>query len=226
MKVRKIIRFIGGFLIFYFIYLGAYQWIINQSFAFEEKQCKKVNPLIIARKNTYLDSMRLLVAVGATDKYFELDQKYKDITRKYIDAQKKWLDEDSEFLSRWYMNIIVDKNTQDALRLQHSLYESKMKGSVLMLDMFKDAYENDGKDQKELYQKIVKNAEDSDNLSDQLTKKQDQIFKISQKSLRNRILRYPKPTCPQENYNIPDVDKELKELFDDTNSEPLPGITG
>lgn len=225
-KVKKILYWFVIFLIFYFIHLGSYQWIINQRFAFEEEQCKKVNPLIIARKNTYIESMRVFVAVGTTEKYFELDQKYKDITHKYIDAQKKWLDEDSEFLNRWYMNVIVDKNTQDALRLQHNLYESEMKGSVLILDMFKDAYENDGKNQKELYQKNIKNAEESNSLSDQLTNKQDQIFKISQKSLRNRILRLPKTTCAPENQNIPDVEKELNELFDDTNPEPIPGITG
>jgi len=208
---------------FYAIYVGFYQAIINERVAFEDEYCIKVNPLIIERKNIYIDSLKAM-KFGKTEEYLLLNEKYNQVSLDYIDEVKRWLDEDSDYLNKWLMRLIVDKNTQDALKIQHDLFESEMISSILMIDMFEDAFENDGRRRDEINQKLITNSDDMTYLSEQLTVKQKQIFNESQRSIRNRLLRSPKSTCPAENYNIPDVDREIKKIFDDAESVPLPGI--
>ncbi len=68
-----------------------YQQLINEGSVIADEQCLKVNPLIIARKNSYINSMKILQASGSAQDYWTETDKYLDISKKYILAEDSWL---------------------------------------------------------------------------------------------------------------------------------------
>ncbi len=209
---------------FYAIYVGFYQWVVTQRTAFEDEHCIKVNPLIIQKKNLYLDSMRALMVNSSEDKFIDINKEYTNTSLEYIEEEKSWLEKDVEFLNTWYLKFTAGKNILDGLEIQHKIYESDMRGSILMGDMFNDVFEDQGEKHIELLNKLEKNSIELNSLYKKLSEIQDLETKQKKNLIRNRFLYRAESKCPQENYDIPDVEKELEELFDDAESVPLPGI--
>jgi hypothetical protein len=108
--------------------------------------------------------------------------------------------------------------------LRHDIKENDVIGSILVIDMFNDFFENEEENQLEIYDKINKNVEDLDLLNEELETIDKEIERLSRKSFRNFFIRYPESKCPDENYDIPDVQKRLEEIFKDREPVSYPGI--
>lgn len=213
---------------FYVIYVGFYQWIFDKGNYLADQHCINVNPLIIARKNAYLDSMESLLVNYDTVSYMKYTDEYINHSLEYIEREKEWLEDNFEYLNKWYVKFFVNKNIQDTLWLDHKMYETDMNGSIIMVELFADLYEKDGLNQEKLSLKLAKNYNKYQDLEKQIEKKRQITKKLFKNNIRNKLMQIPITKCPAENYHIPDVDKEINKFKKNSEFEttPLPGIIG
>ena len=105
----------------------AYQRLVNEGSMIADKQCLKVNPLIIQRKNSYVKSMEIILAKGSEIDYMNELNKYMDISNKYVEEQKKWLQEEKAFMNRIDYKLFLPSQVQTANQLQFDSREAEMK---------------------------------------------------------------------------------------------------
>ncbi|OGK31377.1 hypothetical protein A3F29_01455 [Candidatus Roizmanbacteria bacterium RIFCSPHIGHO2_12_FULL_33_9] len=214
----------GIFLIFYAIYLGLYQSAINEKAALEEEHCVEINPLIIERKTVYLDSMSAILLEGDVQKYIDLTEEYEDTALDYIHKEKEWLEKDWFFLKNSLNRFVFDNHVMRGFELGHELSEADLRGTILIIDLFNDYFVNLGENQAEIQNKLKQHISNLDTLGIEIEKNKVEIDRASSQSIRNLFVRYPESKCPDENYDIPDVERELEEIFKDREPVSYPGV--
>lgn len=177
----------------------AYQRLMDESAVITDKQCMKVNPLIIKRKNSYIKSMKIVFAKGSEEDYMNELNNYMDISKKFIEEETNWLLEQERFMNRWDYNFFLPSEVKAAAQLQYTSREADMRGTQAIIDMYKTT---DLNRQKE-YTKIVI---DQTKIADEADKKSDILWKTKPKfDPRVRFVKVPPTKCPKKNFNIPDV---------------------
>jgi len=178
----------------------AYQRLVNEGSMIADKQCLKVNPLIIQRKNSYVKSMEIILAKGSEIDYMNELNKYMDISNKYVEEQKKWLQEEKAFMNRIDYKLFLPSQVQTANQLQFDSREAEMKSTVAINKMF--SFPNDLEKQKELYNEVVTETK----IANEANKKSDLLWKTKPKfDLRIRFIKFHPSKCSKENLNIPKV---------------------
>lgn len=205
MKQFKIIGLLTFFIVaIIFLYFGIsiyiYQQLVNEGSVIADKQCLNVNPLIIQRKNSYTETIRIAKANGSEKDYWKEQENYIDISRKYIKAQQTWLKEQNAFINRADYKLFIPKVIQKAGLLQYQSREADMKSTIAVTEMFKSL--KDTNKQKELVTIIVNEKKKQEEAEDKL----DKIWKSkSNFDIRVRFIRVPNTKCTKENLDIPEV---------------------
>lgn len=188
-------------------YLFLYQNIINERVKLEDEHCIVVNPLIIKRKELYLDSMRALVSkTGGLKAYQDINNQYIEASKKYITKEDKWLKEDLSMINNPLVMKLVNKEGYQGALLLHRIYELDFINTKIILKMFK---EKDQKEQDRLGKSITENTIELKKANNDY----DKISSVHNYRLVDRLIKVPPSKCPPENRNIPDVEKELEKIM-------------
>lgn len=203
-KLKKIGLFVL-FLLFAFIVTFCiptfkYQQLVNEGSIIADKQCLNVNPLIIQRKNSYTETIRIAKANGSEKDYWKEQENYLAISRKYIQAQKAWLKEQKAFMDRSDYKLFIPQVIQKAGILQYQSREADLNATIAVTEMFKSP--SDTNKQKELATIILNEKNKQEAAEAEL----DKIWKsTSNFDIRARFIRIPQTKCPKENLEIPEV---------------------
>ncbi len=180
-----------------------YQHLIDQDSIIADEQSLKVNPLIIQRKNSYINSMKIIQASGSADEYWTETNKYLDFSKKYIAAQKTWLFNQNTFMKRRDFAFFIPTYMRKAAQLQYDSREAGMKATSAIVVFF-ESYKNlDANQQKTLSNTILDETKKSNDADDAYNKLYDSSK--GKFDLRNYFTTVPQTTCPPENFNIPNV---------------------
>ena len=199
-SVRKLILFaVGFFLLFYLCFGLAYQNLINDASLIADKQCTNVNPLIIQRKNSYLNSMKIISDKGSADDYMRELKNYLEVSNKFIAAEKKWLNEEKAYMNRWDFRLILPANIQRLEQLEYISREADVKSTHALLDMMQTTDTN----KQKAYAKIVNNQV---NTIATVESESDHIYKEDPGiDWRLLFVKRPHSTCPMRYRQIPEV---------------------
>lgn len=177
-----------------------YQQLVNEGSIIADKQCLNVNPLIIQRKNSYSETIRIAKANGTEEEYWKEQNNYLSISKKYIQAQQLWLNEQKTFMNRADYKLFIPQVIQKAGLLQYESREADLKATIAVTDMFKSL--TDTNKQKELATIILNEKKKQEAAEAEL----DKMWKsTSNFDIRQRFIRVPKTKCPKENLEIPEV---------------------
>lgn len=177
-----------------------YQQLVNEGSVIADKQCLNVNPLIIQRKNSYTETIRIAKANGSEKDYWKEQERYLAISKKYIQAQQGWLREQKAFMNRADYKLFIPQIIQKAGILQYQSREADLKSTIAVTEMFRSL--TDTNKQKELATTILKEKKKQEMAEAEL----DQIWKSkSNFDIRARFIRVPQTKCPKENLEIPEV---------------------
>ena len=203
-KLKKLVVIISlsfiSLIIIFCLSTFKYQQLVNEGSIIADKQCLNVNPLIIQRKNSYTETIRIAKLNGSEKDYWKEQERYLTISKKYIQAQQAWLREQKAFMNRADYKFFIPKVIQEAGLLQYQSREADMKSTIAVTEMFKSL--TDTNRQKELVTIIMNEKKKQEAAEAEL----DKIWKSkSNFDIRVRFIRVPKTKCPKENLNIPEV---------------------
>lgn len=204
LKKVKIIVFavLLGFGLFVFS-TWKYQQLINEGSVIADEQCLKVNPLIIARKNSYINSMKILQASGTAEEYWTETDKYLAISKKFIEAENVWLTTQKDYMDSKDTITYVPAYIRSAGQLQFDSRVADVKATSGIVELF-ETYKNiDAAKQKTLSDTILTETKKSNDLNDEYSKVYDHPQRTF--DLRDYFTSVPQTKCPPENFNIPDV---------------------
>lgn len=193
------------FLLVLFItcYLVWYQHLINKGSAFADNQCLIVNPLIIARKNSYLDSLKIIQASGSAQQLLNNTKQYIAISKEFVNSQESWLEEEKAFISQWDYKLFMPSYLKNLANAQYISREADVKATRALIDLFNV---KDSKQQKELDQIVI----DQTLISKKADDEYYQIWNSPRDfglwySLVYIFVKVPETKCPPQNLNIPSI---------------------
>ncbi len=182
-------------------YIFKFQQIINEGSELADEHCIKVNPLIIDRKNKYLEQYNMMMTDSGTKEEFQkVFDDYFVISDKYQQEEGKWLPKQRAFLDGWLFNNIMPQFTKDAGKYQYEMYEAEYKSALYLSQLYKEL---DKEKQKELSDKSLSETAKSKESGDKYNDLWDR--EGNNGSWVYRFIKIPVPKCPKENYNIPDL---------------------
>lgn len=200
----KIVIFIGLFTLTLFaLSIWQLQVLVNKGSEIADEQCLKVNPLIIARKNSYIKSLKIIESSGSAKEYWEETEKYLAYSQKFIDAQSDWLEKQSEYMNRHAFNTFVSSYIRLAAKYQYDSREADVKSTMAVLRLFNEYDSLDTKGKNELVNEISAYVDKSV----ETDRKYYKLMSNPQKphELKEYFISIPKTKCPPENFRIPDV---------------------
>lgn len=181
-----------------------YQRLVNESFVLADNQCLTVNPLIIERKNSYIKSLEALKANNA-DEYIKETDSYYNISEKFVIAQKTWLDEQRLYMDRWDFQYFIPDYMKEAAQTQYKARDADKKSTEYLIDSF-EVYQLNESLSNELSAKAMEQVK----VRNEAEKKYDELFDVPRKlDWRTRFIKVPASKCPDENFDIPNVDDFL-----------------
>ncbi len=201
-----------------------FQQIIKEEVSLTDERCLKINPIVIERKKAYLSSMQAMVTSGK-EAFIEENKKYVNLLKRNVDVESDWSAKYKKLLNRWDFKLLIPPILQKTARLrwESHVYENETSKNMIALteSFFKDGNENNPK---------LKDA--SDNI--EILAKQRNDVEVELETLANDtslykdfripLMRAPKSKCPEENFNIPDVQKELEKIFTPEASPSIPPV--
>ena len=214
----KIIFFATVIILGWFIFsTWKYQQLINEGSVIADEQCLKVNPLIIARKNSYVNSMKILQASGSAEDYWTETDKYLAISKQYIEAENIWLATQKNYMDSKDTVAYIPAYIRNAGQLQYDSRVADVEATSGIVELFETYKTIDAAKQKTLSDTILTETKKSNDLNDEYTK----VYDYPQRTfdLRDYFTSVPQSKCPPENFNIPDV----QDLF---NPKSVPIYTG
>ena len=198
-----IISFILLFCLYHFVFLFLYQNVINQGSALADKQCLNVNPLIIARKESYIKSIQDIQETENIDGYLEESKNYIRISKEFIKTQNKWIEEQEALMSRWDYKLLMPAEIKELGKLQIRSRRADVKSSLTVLKLFEAIDEEDSQDLVEDIFKQTKIANEANEAYSRLWEKGKKPSWIDQ------FIKIPPSKCTEKNFNIPDVNEIL-----------------
>lgn len=206
MKKRLgIVKIVGLLLILVVLSFGAYiikyQLLVNEGSRLADQHCLVVNPLIIQRKQAYIDLIEITQI--NPNLYMEFNNKYLDYSKKYLTAEKQWLKTQDAFMNRWDVKWLVDKNIQAAGALQYKMYLADYQGTDALVKAFET---KDPREQERLMKIVAQTGNDAIKAQEAYVKAWDNK---PTGFVRNYLIKVPTSKCPAENFDFPDVTKAL-----------------
>jgi len=186
------------------LYVLLLQNTITERVRLEDERCIVVNPLVIKRKKLYLSSMKALFK--NTGQYSKINDEYIETSKLYHLEEEKWLKKDLDQLQNPLVKLLVNKDGFDGAILNHRIIELEYINSKLVTKLL----ETDEPTKLEnLNAEIDKNVEEGN----KATEAYDKLTKTTNLRFVDRLIRIPEQKCPPENYDIPDVWRELQKIM-------------
>lgn len=189
----------------YFIFsIFQYQQLVNEGSVLADNQCLRVNPIIINRKNIYIKSLQALKD-NNYDEYLKQTETYFKISDDYVSEQTKWLDAQKKYMSKWDFQYFNPPYIQTAAQYQYASRKADMDSTKLLMDSYNIAQLN-----KSLSEELAFKSMEKIKIRDDADKKYNDIWDNPGKlDWRTRFIKVPASKCPDENFNIPDVEDFL-----------------
>lgn len=177
-----------------------YQRLINEGSALADNQCLKVNPIIIERKEAYINSLTALKANDSVTYEQDTDH-YLDLSRKYVTEQTKWLGAEKAYIDRWDFQLFVPSDMKEMAITQFVSRAADTESTKALIEAFKV---------KDLSQSLMnehlKKSADQVKIRNEADDKYNELLNGPRKyDWRTTFITVPSSKCPKENYNIPDV---------------------
>lgn len=201
-----------------------FQQVVKEEASLNDERCLNINPVVIERKNAYLSSMQAMVTSGE-EAFIEENKKYVNLLKNNVTVESEWSLKYKKLLDRWDFKLLIPPILQKTARLrwESHVYENETSKNMIVLteSFFQDGDENDPK-LKEAGDNIKILTKQSGDVEAELeTLANDSSL---YKDFRISLMRIPESKCPDENYNIPDVQNELKKIFTPEASPPIPPL--
>lgn len=215
-RVRVMLPLIIIALILFSIYASLFQQLINEGSDLADEHCIKINPLIIDRKNMYLDQYSKM-ATGADSKLFATAlNNYRISARKYIDEEKLWLEKNKKFLSSATFNFIMPAIIKEAANYQYQMYEAQYLTSLYIEQAWD---EKDKNIQVELTNKVTSEVSRSNEMQDKYNKTWENG--VGKRGWMFNFIKVPASKCPDENYDIPVIPNPFEPQPEEVIAPPL-----
>lgn len=193
-----------------------YQRLVTESAVLEDNQCLTVNPLIIERKNSYIREIEAAKANNEDEFFKEIDN-YFDISKRLVTAQKTWLDDQKAYMDRWDFQYFIPDYMKEAALIQFAARNADMKSTQYLIDSYETSQIN-----KSLAKELGDKAMEQIKIRNAAEKKYDELFDTPRRlDWRSRFTTIPASKCPEENFDIPDVDDFLNPETPINTNSPL-----
>lgn len=181
-----------------------YQRLVNEGSVLADNQCLKVNPVIIDRKNSYIKSIQAL-----KDNDYKEYEKQTDIyfkaSKQYVSLQSDWLDTQKKYINRWDFQYFNPSYVKTAAKYQYDSRMADMESTKFLIDSYEVSQLN-----KSLSEELALKSMEKIKTRNDLDKKYSDIWDNPGKlDWRTRFIKVPASKCPDENFNIPDVEDFL-----------------
>ena len=188
-------------------YVAKYQQLMNEALKLSDQHCIVINPLIIQRKEAYIDSMRALKGTVNKNAYMSAQDSYLALSKEYLGLEKNWLDLQNDFLKRRDVQLLLEEDVRELMLWEYTMNRAEYEGTEAVVKLFTER--NEVK-QQDLTDTILRSTRET-----ALAKQRYNLVFTNAKreeNLRDLFIRIPDAECPEENYNIPDVNAELETL--------------
>lgn len=189
----------------YFVFtLFMYQQLVNKGSVLADNQCLKVNPLIIERKNSYIRQMEAAKANNPDEFFKEMDN-YYTISKRFVIAQKTWLDAQKQYMDRWDFQYFIPDYMKESAKTQFISRDADRQSTQYLIDSYEIYQIN-----QSIAQDLGNKAMEQIKIRNVAEKKYDETFDAPRKlDWRTRFIKVPASKCPDENFDIPNVDDFL-----------------
>lgn len=204
-KIIIIISFPAILALGYFIFsIFKYQSIVNEGSILADNQCLIVNPIIIDRKNSYIKSLQALKD-NNYEEYEKQTENYFKASKDYVSEQTKWLDTQKNYIDRWDFQYFNPSYVKNAAKYQYESRKADMESTKLLIDSYEVSQLN-----KSLSEELALKSVEKIKIRNDADKKYEEIWNNPGKlDWRTRFIKVPPSKCPDENFNIPDVEDFL-----------------
>lgn len=182
-------------------YIYTYQRLITEGSLLADEHCIKINPLIIARKNSYLEEMRLIQASASADELQKSLQDYLASSNSYLKEESIWLNKQRKYLDGKIYKLLIPSYIQSAAEDQYQMYEAEHKSSFYTSQVFTAT---DQEQQIDLMNKIIEEGSKSKDAGDRYNSAWER--NKGKTDWRFEFVKIPDSKCPAENFDIPNID--------------------
>jgi hypothetical protein len=191
----------------FIIYLTLYQRVIDEGFTLLDQHCIAINPLIIRRKQAYIDGIKTLQASGSAgmESYLAYQDQYLATAKEYVGLEKLWLNQQEAFMKRPDVAFLLEPTMQEAAKYQYDMYRSELEATEAVVKIFS---EKDTQKLSQLMETIARTDREQRIAQQGYDLRYGQL-KQAKKTFRDRFITIPTSQCPPESQQFPDVDKEL-----------------
>ena len=151
--------------------------------------------------------MKVLLASGSAEEYWAENDKYLDNSKKYIEAEKTWLIVQKTYMDSQDFKTYIPSYIQEAAKYQYESREAEMKSTSTIVELLENYKDIDAEKQKALSDTIMEETDKSNKAYDKYNKIYDE--NQGHMGLLNYFTIVPQSACPEENFNIPDVNEFL-----------------
>lgn len=218
-NIKYLIVFIVVIISFYLYKLNSLAIEGNKIF---EVRCTKVNPPLIAYKNSFIS---FTDALKTPNKYTDNEVKkffydYIEQMRSYVPEETKWLEINQKYLNRWDFKLIEPWYIKQAGEYQQKMYEGYRDDAKYMLEVY-----DSGGTNEELQAKFQEARDRRDEFSQKYFELFDRASEI--RDIRKIFSNVPVPSgCTEENITIPNTYGALDTKTPEPSSVPInPEIT-
>lgn len=208
-KLRVIIGSIVCLIVLFgfVLYLQLYQRVITEGFTLLDQHCIAINPLIIRRKQAYIDGMKTLQASGSAgmESYLAYQDQYLAAAKEYVGLEKLWLAQETAFMQRPDVDLLLDPTMKEAATYQTEMYQSELEATQAVIRMFT---EKDPGKQQRLMDTIARTDREQ-RLAQQGYDLRYGDLLARKVAFRDRFIQIPATQCPPESQEFPNVEKEL-----------------
>lgn len=187
---------------YFLLSLMMYQKLVNEGSIFADSQCLRVNPIIIERKNHYINSLEaaknndIAGYEGETTAYLER-------SKQYVEEQTKWMEAQHLYMNRWDFQFFLPGYMKQAAQYQYDSRKADVESTQFLIDAFEVAELNQPLSQ-ELGQKAVEQVKIRNEVEEKYNALWDNPGRLD---WRTRFIKVPESKCPDENFDFPDVEE-------------------
>jgi len=178
-----------------------YQRLVNEGSVIADAQCLTVNPIIIGRKNHYLNSLE---AAQNNDmaRYEGETTAYLERSRQYVEEQTEWLETQHSYMNKWDFQFFLPGYMKQAAQYQYDSRKADAESTTLLIEAFEVSELNQSLSE-ELTQKSMEQVKMRNDAEEKYNALWDNTGRLD---WRTRFIKVPESTCPDENFEFPDVE--------------------
>jgi uncharacterized protein YaaR (DUF327 family) len=186
------------------LYIYSYQQLVTKGSLLADEHCIKINPLIIARKNSYLDEMKLIQASASAEEVQKSLQDYLVASNAYLSEEGVWLNKQREYLDSKMFKLLIPSYVKEAAEDQYQMYEADHKSSFYTSKSFSATNQEE---QIDLMNQIVEETAKSKVAGDRYNEAWER--NKGKTTWQYNFVKVPQSNCPADNFIIPDTDNPL-----------------